>query len=133
MTTRRTLAGAAAAAVLGLLVPAAADAVGPTPGVALGGNGTSWQGHAERFVAAPAANGTRVTELRRAGGATLRSRTIPGRFGIPIIAYDGSTEQVPATSPAVVVAGRSSPAALARRTASWCSRRVTCTSYAGSR
>ena len=116
MTMRRALTGTAAAALLGLLVPAAADAVGATPGVALGGDGASWQGHTERFVAAPAANGTLVTELRRAGGATLRARTIPGRFGIPIIAYDGSMEQVPATSPAVVVAERTSPAALPRHT-----------------
>jgi hypothetical protein len=116
MTTTRALIGAAAAALLGLLVPAAADAVGATPGVALGGDGASWQGHAERFVATPAANRTLVTELRRAGGATLRARTVPGRFGIPIVAYDGSTEQVPATSPVVVVAGRSSPSALPRHT-----------------
>jgi hypothetical protein len=116
MTTTRALTGAAAAVLLGLLVPAAADAVGATPGVAVGGSGAAWQGHAERFVAAPAAGGTRVTELRRAGGPTLRARTIPGRFGIPIVAYDGRTEQVPATSPVVVLAGRSSPAALPHRT-----------------
>jgi hypothetical protein len=116
MTTTRALIGAAAAAMFGLLVPATADAAGATPGVALGGDGASWQGHTERFVAAPAADGTRVTELRRAGGATLRARTISGRFGIPVVAYDGSTEQVPARSPVVVVAERSSPAALPRRT-----------------
>jgi hypothetical protein len=115
MTTTRALIGTAAAALLGLLVPPGADAAGATPGVALGGGGASWQGHTERFVAARATNGTRVTERSRVGGMTLRARTIPGRFGIPFVAYDGSTEQVPAASPVVVVAGRSSPAALPRR------------------
>jgi hypothetical protein len=114
--TMRPLVGTAAAALLGLLVPATAYAAGATPGVALGGDGASWQGHTQRFVAAPAASGTLVTELRRTRGATLDSRTIAGRFGIPLIAYDGSTEQVPATSPTMVVAERTGPAALPRRT-----------------
>lgn len=113
--TTRTMIGTAAAALLGLVLPATAHAVGATPGVAVGGDGASWQGHTERFVAVPAAGGTRVTELRRAGGATLRGRRIAGRYGIPLVAYDGSTEQVPATSPVVVVAERTA-AALPRHT-----------------
>jgi hypothetical protein len=115
-TTTRAVIGTAAAALLGLLLPAAAYAVGATPGVALGGDGASWQGHTERFVAAPAGRSTRVTELRRAGGATVESRQISGRFGIPVVAYDGSTEQVPATSPALVIAERAGPATLPRHT-----------------
>lgn len=116
MATTRALIGTAAAVLLGFLVPATAQAAGATPGVALGGNGASWQGHTQRFVAVRSASGTLVTELRRAGGATLHSRTIAGRFGIPIIAYDGRAEQVPAASPAMVVAERTSPAALPRHT-----------------
>ncbi len=108
--TTRAMIGTAAAALVGLALPAAAHAVGATPGVAVGGDGASWQGHTERFVAVPAAGGTRVTELRHAGGATLRTRRIPGRYGIPLVAYDGSTEQVPARSPVVVVAERTAPA-----------------------
>jgi hypothetical protein len=92
--------------LLGLLAPAAAHAVGATPGVAVGGNGASWQGRTERFVTVPAGRSTLVAELRRPGGAVIRSRTIPGRFGIPLIAYDGSTEQLPATSPVMIVAER---------------------------
>ncbi len=116
MATTRALIGTAAAALLGFLVPATAHAAGATPGVALGGDGASWQGHTQRFVTVRSASGTLVTELRRAGGATLHSRTIAGRFGIPIVAYDGRTEQVPATSPVMVVAERTPPDALPRHT-----------------
>src|SRR5689334_10790388 len=95
MTTRRAPIGrqlavfacvicTAAALPGGLSLPATALAVGATPGVALGGDGAGWQGHTQRFVAVPAPVGTRVTELRRAGGAGLRSQTIAGRFGIPL-------------------------------------------------
>lgn len=105
-----------AALVAGLSLPATSLAVGATPGVALGGDGAGWQGHRQRFVAVPAPGGTLVTELRRAGGATVRSQTIAGRFGIPLVAYDGSAEQVPATSPSLVLQERTNPGALARRT-----------------
>src|SRR5262249_14167900 len=100
--TTRVLIGTAAAVLMGLLVPATALAVGASPGGALGGKGAAWQGHMQRFGALPGAGGTLVTELRRAGGATLRSRTIQGSFGIPPVTFDGSAEQVPATSPALV-------------------------------
>ena len=127
MTTRRTPIGRqlavfacvncmAAALVAGLTLPAAALAVGATPGVELGGDGAAWQGHTQRFVAVPAAGGTRVIELRRPGGATVRSQTVAGRFGIPLVAYDSSAEEVPATSPNLVLEERTNPGALARRT-----------------
>ena len=106
----------AAALVAGLTLPASALAVGATPGVALGGDGAAWQGHTERFVAMPAPAGTRVIELRRTGGATVRSQAIAGRFGIPLVAYDSSVEEVPATSPNLVIEERTNPGALARRT-----------------
>src|SRR6478752_4854899 len=128
MATRRALTGRrlavfacvipmGAALLGGLALPPAALAVGASPGVALGGDGAAWQGHTQRFVAVPAPGGTRVTELRRAGGATVRSQTVAGRFGIPLVAYDSSAEEVPATSPNVVLEERTNPGALARRTA----------------
>src|SRR6185312_1693131 len=94
----------------------AALSVGATPGVELGGDGAAWQGHTQRFVAVPAAGGTRVIELRRPGGAAVRSQTVAGRFGIPLVAYDSSAEEVPATSPNLVLEERTNPGALARRT-----------------
>jgi hypothetical protein len=127
MTTRRAPIGRqlavlacvncmAAALGAGLSLPAPALAVGATPGVALGGDGAAWQGHTERFVAMPAPGGTRVIELRRTGGATVRSQAIAGRFGIPLVAYDSSVEEVPATSPNLVIEERTNPGALARHT-----------------
>lgn len=114
MTTTRAAIGTVAALLLGLLLAATANAVGASPGVALGGNGASWQGHAQRFVAVPSPAGTLVTELLGAGGPSLHSQAIPGSFGIPAVAYDGSVEQVPATSPTMVVAGKTA-SALPRR------------------
>jgi hypothetical protein len=66
-------------------------------------------------VAVPDGAGTVVRELRNAGGATVRSVRLGGSYGIPGVAYDGSLEQVPATSATLVVAGRTT-AALPRRT-----------------
>ena len=127
MTTRRASTGGrlavfacvismAAALLTGVEHPATALAVGATPGVALGGDGAAWQGHAQRFVAVPAPGGTLVTKLRRAGGAIVRSQTVAGRFGIPLVAYDASAEDVPAPSPNLVLEERTDPGALARRT-----------------
>jgi hypothetical protein len=88
----------------GLALPGQALAVGASPGVTFGSPGASWQGHAQRFVATPGARGTVITERPATGGATLRSRPIPGRLGIPAVAYDGSVEQVPAASTTLVLA-----------------------------
>jgi hypothetical protein len=88
----------------GLALPATALAVGASPGVSYGSPGAAWQGHTQRFAAMPGALGTVVTEEPAAGGTTRRSRPIPGRFGIPGVAYDGSREQVPATSATLVLA-----------------------------
>lgn len=114
MGSRRTLV-AWTTVVLGLALPGQAGAVGASPGVAIGGDGASWQGHAQRFVAVPGDAGTVVRELRRAGGATVRSVRLAGSYGIPGVAYDGSVEQVPAASAMLVVAARTT-AALPRRT-----------------
>ncbi len=106
---------AGTAVVLGLALPGQAGAVGASPGVAIGGDGASWQAHAQRFVAVPDGAGTVVRELRRADGATVRSVRVGGAYGIPGVAYDGNLEQVPAASATVVVAGRTR-VALPRRT-----------------
>lgn len=109
---------AGTAVALGLALPGQAGAVGASPGVAIGGDGASWQGHTQRFVAVPAGSGTVVHELRRAGGATVRSVRVAGGYGIPGVAYDGSLEQVPAASATFVLGGRTAaaPPALPRRT-----------------
>jgi hypothetical protein len=106
---------AGTAVVFGLTLPGQAGAVGASPGVTIGGDGAAWQGHTQRFVAVPDGSATVVTELRRAGGATVRSVRIAGGFGIPGVAYDGSVEQVPATSATLVLARRTA-ARLPRQT-----------------
>jgi len=69
----------------------------------MGGDGARWQGHSQRFVAR-ADTGTRVIELKRKGGPMLRSRVIPGGFGIPAVTYAGDAELIPAASTSLVLA-----------------------------
>jgi LPXTG-motif cell wall-anchored protein len=99
---RGRLIGVAGTLALGLVVPAAADAVGPSPGVTMGGFGAAWAGHHSRFVTTAGGQGTTVIE--RVGRGARLTRRLPGRWGIPEVAYDGSTEQVPPRSEVVVLA-----------------------------
>lgn len=105
----RTMAVAGAALLLGLVLPGRALAVGASPGVTLGSPGASWQGHGQRFEAAPGGLGTRITEVPAHGGTALRSVSVPGRFGIPGVAYDGSVELLPAASSTLVLAPWNAP------------------------
>jgi hypothetical protein len=111
----QTMLVAGAALLLGLVLPGRAVAVGASPGVILGSPGASWQGHPQRFEAVPGGLGTLITEVPAAGGAALASRSVPGRFGIPAVAYDGSAERLPATSATLVLAAVTT-AALPRHT-----------------
>ncbi len=97
-----------AAFLVGLALPGRALAVGPSPGTILGSPGASWQGHSQRFEAAPGGLGTRITEMT-AGGDAIRSVSVRGRFGIPEVAYDGSTEQLPAGSATLILAPLNAP------------------------
>lgn len=104
---RTGLMGAAATLAVGLCVPAAAYGVGPSPGVAMGAGGAVWVGHASRLVTLAGGHGSTVVVRR--GGAARLARRLPGRWGIPRVAYDGSTEQVPPRSGIVVLQGRRLP------------------------
>lgn len=85
-----------AAVLLALVVSAAfaatahADKHGPAPGVALGRPGVLAQDGSVRYVSVPAGNATAVLAIGR-GGALLRRTILPGVFGVPRVAYDGST------------------------------------------
>lgn len=105
----RGMAMAGAALLVGLVMPGRALAVGPSPGTILGSPGASWQGHSHRFEAAHGGLGTRITEVT-AGGAAIRSVSVRGQFGIPEVAYDGSTERLPARSASLVLAPWNAPA-----------------------
>lgn len=106
----RTIAVAGAALLLGLVLPGRALAVGASPGVILGSPGAAWQGHSQRFEAVPGGLGTRITEVPAQGATALRSVSVPGRFGIPEVAYDGSVERLPAASSTLVLAPWNAPA-----------------------
>ncbi len=76
--------GLVAAATAGV-----AAAAGPTPGFAQGGivapNGLV------RYVAVPRAGKTFVKAVRVSDGKMLRSTTLRGMYGVPLVAYDGTS------------------------------------------
>ncbi len=82
-------------AAVGLLAAATGAATalgdgGPSPGVAQG-----WDGVARgklRYVAIPTGDGTVVEAIGRRNGRVLRWVTLPGNYGIPQVAFDGTTD-----------------------------------------
>jgi len=75
--------------VLGAATTAAGDG-GPGPGVSFGWNGIT---HGNmRYVSVPAAGWTSIQAITRNGGRVVRFMSIKGNWGIPLVAYDGTTE-----------------------------------------
>jgi hypothetical protein len=81
------LAGGLTCAVMSSSVAAAG---GPSPGLALGGNGVS-SGNV-RYVTMQAHGSTVLTKIDRKGGRVLRSMTLKGIWGVPLVAFDGTAE-----------------------------------------
>ena len=77
---------------------AAAGKGGPTPGVSTGWDGAVDVANAVRYVALPTATTTIVAVVRTRDGRVLRLSTIRGAFGIPFVAFDGTTEGISATA-----------------------------------
>ena len=75
------------------LVPAGgalADGL-PVEGVDASLSGVAGTGPGDpRYVTLPAERGTVLAAVDPAGGQVLRSRYLPGRFTVPVVAYDGS-------------------------------------------
>ena len=89
---------------LGFAVPAAADgAGGPVPAQQLGA-GVSAPGSDLAYVAVGAGRSTVIERLRRSDGTVERSRLLHGVFGVPGVAYDGSTTGLAAESGTLVLA-----------------------------
>ena len=83
---------------------AAAGKGGPTPGVVAGGDGAVDAAKAVRYVALPGAKATTVAAVRVSDGRVLRYTTIPGAFGIPLVAFDGTAEGVSTDGETLVLA-----------------------------
>jgi len=64
---------------------------GPSPGIAQGGNGVLAPRAGVRYVALPAGARTIVAAVRARGGQVTRFRSLRGAFGLPVVAYDGTT------------------------------------------
>jgi hypothetical protein len=80
-----------AVGVTGLLaVATAANGAGPGPGLSVGGNGLT-HGN-ERYITVPAGNSTAIEVIDRNGGRVTRFMSINGNWGIPLVAYDGTTD-----------------------------------------
>jgi hypothetical protein len=68
------------------------------------GAGASAPGGQFTYVAMPQGRGTLVERIRRNGGAVDSWRTIAGHFGVPGVAYDGSTTGLSADGATLVLA-----------------------------
>ena len=83
---------------------AAAGKGGPSPGVSVGWDGAVDVANAVRYVALPAAKTTTIAVVRTSDGRVLRYATIRGAFGIPLVAFDGTTEGVSRDGKTLVLA-----------------------------
>ncbi len=63
---------------------------GPSPGVSSGRDGVAAPGGKVRYVAMAGGRGTVVAVVRVRGGRVVRYGWIPGSYGVPLVAYDGS-------------------------------------------
>jgi hypothetical protein len=68
-----------------------ADGVLTSPGLATGWNGVPARGGAVRYVALPGRRETIVAAVRVPGGRVQHWGVLPGGFGLPLVAYDGTT------------------------------------------
>jgi hypothetical protein len=87
---KRALVLGSFCAGLAVLVGSALGA-GPSPGVAFGSAGVVSRDGKVRYVALRAGTGTLVEAVTTRGGTVRKSRFLKGAFGIPLVAYDGST------------------------------------------
>jgi hypothetical protein len=98
--------GAAVAAALAAAVVGGGTAYAdgsPVVGVVTGGQGVSWG--SLRYVALPAAGGTAVAQIDESTGAVNGFASLQGAWGIPRVAFDGSTAGISAGGE-VLVLGR---------------------------
>ncbi len=90
-THARTVVSVVSAVILGATALGAA-AAGPAPAVLSGAPGISVAGGAHVVTAPSASGSTQVRLVRDRDGAVIRSRTLPGRLGVPMITFSGLVE-----------------------------------------
>lgn len=75
----------------------------PVVGVDVGDTGVGTTDGAYRYVTLPAAGSTVVARVEQDGGRVAARRTVPGRFTIPAVAYDGSADGLSADGTTLVL------------------------------
>jgi hypothetical protein len=99
---RLAVIGAALALALAIVPGAAADGL-PVVGATAGPVGVpSRDGHV-RYSALGTPSGTVVTRTRTSDGQVLRWHLLPGRWGIPVVAYDGTPDGLSADGDTLVL------------------------------
>jgi len=86
---RHLLATVGISVLVAIIAASAQGGGGPTPSVVQG-----WDGIARgpvRYVAFATGSGTVVEAVRRRGGRVVRYSILPGSYGIPQVAFDGTT------------------------------------------
>ena len=81
---------AAAVGALAVVGGVAADG-GPVPGLAQGWDGIASPARGVRYVTLPNGRSTTVAAVRLRGGRVVRFRSLRGYFGVPLVAFDGTT------------------------------------------
>jgi hypothetical protein len=100
----RALLTAATLLVAVLAVAGAAYADGlPVVGVEAGPGGVEAPQGDARYHAVEAGSGTVVTRIEVQGGRLLASRFLPGRFAVPVVAFDGTSSGVSADGTVLAV------------------------------
>src|SRR3954452_24698792 len=95
MWSPRRCAAAVVAIAAGACATGALAGGVPGPGGALQApEGVTTGPHGATYAAVRAGAATRIEKRLPRSGVLLRARTIPGRWGIPLVSYDGRTEGV---------------------------------------
>ena len=87
---RRILIVLAAGVACAIGVAPAASGAGPSPGVSQGWDGVT-SGNL-RYVSVPAGAWTSVQVINKNGGRVVRFMSLKGSWGIPLVAFDGTTQ-----------------------------------------
>jgi hypothetical protein len=90
---------------LGLALPASAAGAGGPVSPLQGGAGVTAPGGDVAYMALGAGHRTVIERVRRAGGAVDRFTSLPGSFGVPGVASDGSATGLSADGRTLVLSG----------------------------